>query len=137
MCCCVTPVVDQPREGPLDFATRLNGIGFHVDRANAWASERFRLFPNLDSVSVSFGVAFGLQVDVALTWNRKPQSRKEPDVKLEQCPLAKLAIPQDVIDAANKLGVDAENLVKLCVEHTVEAARGWLTYLAGKLPSTK
>lgn len=43
-------------------------------------------------------------------------------------------IPQDIIDQAKKVGVDAETLVQMCVCHTVEAARSWLTWIASKLP---
>lgn len=45
---------------------------------------------------------------------------------------AKSVIPQDIIDAALKIGVDMEDLVKLCVDHTVEAARAWLSLFQGK-----
>ena len=51
----------------------LDRIAPHVERADAWAKERFRLFPNLASVTVNFGFAFGLQVNMALTWTRSNQ----------------------------------------------------------------
>lgn len=46
-------------------------------------------------------------------------------------------IPQDVIDQAEQCGMDLEVLAKLCVEHTVEAARGWLSWISSKLPQKK
>ncbi len=48
--------------------------------------------------------------------------------------LTSFGIPQDVIDAADQLGLDAQTLVQLCIQHTVDAARAWLNALAGKLP---
>lgn len=50
-------------------------------------------------------------------------------------PLAALNIPQDIVDQAQKVGMEAEELVKLCIKHTTDAARDWLNYLVGKLPS--
>lgn len=45
----------------------------------------------------------------------------------------KLGIPQDIIDKAQKLGLDAEELGKACVDHTKEAARHWLELWESKL----
>lgn len=56
-------------------------------------------------------------------------------MKLSDCPLHHLGIPQDVIDAAEQVGLDAVSLVKLCIAHSVQAARDFLTGLAGKLPA--
>ena len=55
-------------------------------------------------------------------------------MKVGSTPLTSLGIPQDIVDQAQKVGMDAEVLVKLCVDHTIEAARDWLNWLAGKLP---
>ena len=43
-------------------------------------------------------------------------------------------IPKDVIDAADKVKMDLKDLLKLCVKHTVDAARDFLAWLQGKLP---
>jgi hypothetical protein len=48
--------------------------------------------------------------------------------------LKKCGIPQDVIDAAKQVDMDAETLGKLVVAHTVQAAKDFLTWLKGKLP---
>jgi hypothetical protein len=56
-------------------------------------------------------------------------------MKCGSTPLTAFNIPQDVVDAAQKVEIDAETLVKLCVSHSVDAARDWLNWLAGKLPS--
>ena len=57
---------------------------------------------------------------------------------LEENPMThddlKKCVPQDVIDAAKQVGMDAETLAKLVVTHTVEAARSWLSWLKSKLP---
>ncbi len=49
--------------------------------------------------------------------------------------LKKLAIPQDVIDAAKAVGMDAETLGKLVVAHTVQAAKDFLAWIKSKLPA--
>jgi hypothetical protein len=55
-------------------------------------------------------------------------------MKCGNVPLASLNIPQDVIDAAEQVKMDAETLVKLCVQHSVDAARDFLSWAASKLP---
>lgn len=50
-------------------------------------------------------------------------------------PLTSFGIPQDIIDMAQQLKLDATTLLKLCVSHSVEAARDWLQALTDKLPS--
>jgi hypothetical protein len=51
------------------------------------------------------------------------------------CALDDLGIPQDIVDKGHQLGMDAKELVKLCVKHSVEAARDFLNAWAAKLPS--
>jgi len=58
-------------------------------------------------------------------------------MKLSECPLPTIGIPQDVIDAAKKVEMDAETLVQLCIAHSVDAARSFLFWMASKLPSGK
>jgi hypothetical protein len=48
--------------------------------------------------------------------------------------LKQFGVPQDVIDAAKQVGMDAEALGKLVVLHSVEAARDFLSWLQRKLP---
>ncbi len=57
-------------------------------------------------------------------------------MKCGSTPLTAFAIPQDVIDAATVVGMDAETLVKLCVSHTIDAARDFLSWMSDKLPTT-
>jgi hypothetical protein len=59
---------------------------------------------------------------------------KGSDMQLmNSTPLTSLGIPQDILDQAHKVGMDAEELVKLCVAHTTDAARSWLRWLEKKL----
>jgi hypothetical protein len=58
-----------------EMAANLDRIGAHVELANAWAQQRFRLFPQIDSISVDLGANFGLLFTVSLTWNRKHEPR--------------------------------------------------------------
>lgn len=51
--------------------------------------------------------------------------------------LTHFGVPQDVIDAAKHVGMDAEILGKLVVTHTVAAARDFLSWLKQKLPLPK
>lgn len=46
-------------------------------------------------------------------------------------------IPQDIIDQAEQCGMDLEVLAKLCVDHTIQAARDWLSWIGSKLPQKK
>ena len=65
----------MPVEGPtlsaVEFSNHLDRVSAHVQMADAWAQERFRIFPHLSSVSVNFGVAFALQFGLTLTWERE------------------------------------------------------------------
>ena len=47
--------------------------------------------------------------------------------------IAKKAIPQDIIDKAKQVGLDMEDLLKACVDHSKEAARTWLEMWIKKL----
>lgn len=51
--------------------------------------------------------------------------------------LAKVGVPQDVIDAAKQVEMDAAKLGQLCVDHTVQAVRDFLGWAATKLPKGK
>lgn len=51
---------------------------------------------------------------------------------IAQC--LKCGIPQDIIDQANKIGMDLEDLMRLCVQHTIDSARSWLGWCCSKLP---
>jgi hypothetical protein len=55
-------------------------------------------------------------------------------MKCGNVPLTSFNIPQDVVDAAKQVEMDAETLVKLCVSHSVDAARDFLAWAASKLP---
>lgn len=48
--------------------------------------------------------------------------------------LRKFNVPEDVIDAAKTVGMDAEKLGQLVVQHSVEAVRDFLDWLKGKVP---
>lgn len=49
-------------------------------------------------------------------------------------PLKKLHVPQDLLDAAKELEVDAEKLVQLLVEHAKQTGQSWIDWLKAKLP---
>lgn len=51
-------------------------------------------------------------------------------------PVTAVGIPQDIVDAADKVGMDVKDLLTLCVNHSVEAARSWLAWLQTKLPTS-
>lgn len=59
--------------GPMELSDHLGRLEGHIQQANTWAEERLRMFPNLSSVSLQLGVAFGLQFSVILTWSKSPQ----------------------------------------------------------------
>jgi hypothetical protein len=59
------------------------------------------------------------------------------DFAVEKTKVLALGIPQDLIDAAEQVGMDMESLVKLCVSHTTDAARSWLAWLRSKLGGKK
>lgn len=52
------------------FGDRLGMLSQHVSRADEWAQEHFRRFPNVSSITVDIGVAFAVQFSVMVTWNR-------------------------------------------------------------------
>jgi hypothetical protein len=56
-------------------------------------------------------------------------------MKAGNVPLTAFNIPQDVVDAAAKVEMDAETLVKLCVQHSVDAVRDMLSWFQTKLPT--
>lgn len=52
----------------------------------------------------------------------------------EEHVLKTFGVPADVVDAAKQVGMDLETLGKLCVNHTVQAVRDFLSWAQGKLP---
>lgn len=64
---------EQHLIGPLELGNQLGRLEGHIGQANEWAERRLQMFPNLSSVSIQLGVAFGLQFSVMLTWSRSPQ----------------------------------------------------------------
>lgn len=55
--------------------------------------------------------------------------------KVDEKVLTSISVPADVVDAAKKVGMDLEDLGRLCVSHTVDAARDFLNWALGKLPA--
>ena len=66
-----------------------------------------------------------------------PANERGFSVKLNEQHLQALGIPQDVIDQAKQVGMDLQTLAQLCVAHTVNAARDFLSWVQGKLPGGK
>lgn len=53
---------------------------------------------------------------------------------LDKQHLVSMGIPEDVIAAAEQVDMDLQALARLCVAHSVQAARDFLSWLQGKLP---
>lgn len=48
--------------------------------------------------------------------------------------LKSCGIPPDIVDQAKQVGMDLEELGRLCVTHTVDAVRDFLSWATNKLP---
>ena len=49
---------------------RLEASDRHLERMASYANERFQRFPNITSITVDIGVAFGVNFQVMVTWGR-------------------------------------------------------------------
>lgn len=48
----------------------LSHLDPHIQHASIWADRQFRAFENVKTISTTFGVNFGVQLTVTLTWVR-------------------------------------------------------------------
>jgi hypothetical protein len=68
----MTPIISTKEAmSPQELTASLDRIRSHVSVADGWAQQHLRLFPNLSSVSIDFGVALLLEFGMTLTWERK------------------------------------------------------------------